>query len=106
MGRPTDLTSEASVLVKRDKNEEVLTEIDELLYRERRRVELRIKVQHLADVAETVPGELHLASPYCYTLNSRSKSRNVARRRETRTRRSGHFYRTADDVQKTSTRLS
>lgn len=32
-----------------------LTEIDELFYRKRRRIELRIKVQHLGDVAQTAP---------------------------------------------------
>ena len=37
-----------------------LTEIDELFYRKRRGVELRVKVQHLADVAETLLRELHL----------------------------------------------
>lgn len=38
-----------------------LTEIDELFYRERRGVELRVEVQHLADVAQAVPCELHAA---------------------------------------------
>ena len=39
-----------------------LTEIDELFYREWRGVELRVEVQHLGDVAETVSCELHSAA--------------------------------------------
>lgn len=39
-----------------------LTEIDELFYRERRGVELRVEVQHLGDVAQAVSCELHPAA--------------------------------------------
>lgn len=56
-----------------------LTEIDELFYRERRRVELGIEVQHLGHGAQTPPRELHFGK--FYTLNGltlRSPSESVA----------------------------
>lgn len=85
---------------RRMQDEEELTEIDELFYRERRRVELRVKVQHLANVAQTVPCELHLASPCCYTLNPQSKGLVTSHVGEIRARRGGgdYFYHTADDI--------
>lgn len=50
-----------------------LTEIDELFYGERRGVELRVEVQHLADVVQTVSRELHPGGGVSFTSHIKTR---------------------------------